>query len=176
VPERVFLVGMMGAGKTVVGAEVAAVLGWRCLDIDAQIERAAGMSVPELFSTQGESRFRDLERDAIAFAASGDEAVVVCAGGGAVLDEQTRAVLGSSGTVVWLRAGIDTLVQRVGSGAGRPVLSAAGRAAGGDVADALARLDGERRPLYEEVADVVVGVDGLDVAAVARRVVAGLGR
>src|SRR5277367_732150 len=140
---------MMGAGKTVVGAEVAGLLGWRCLDIDAQIEQRAGMSVPELFSTQGESHFRQLERDAIAAAAVGDETVVVCAGGGAVLDEQTRAVLGSSGTVVWLRADIDTLVQRIGSGDGRPVLSAAGD----DVAGALGALDGERRPLYQEVAD-----------------------
>ncbi len=112
-PERVFLVGMMGAGKTVVGAEVADLLGWRCLDIDAEIERAAAMSVPELFSTHGESHFRRLEQEAIAAAAGGDEAVVVCAGGGAVLDEQTRAVLRSSGTVVWLRADIDTLVHRV---------------------------------------------------------------
>ncbi len=171
-PDRVFLVGMMGAGKTVVGAEVAGLLGWQCVDIDAQIERSAGMSVPELFSTQGESRFRQLERDTIAAAASGEEAVVICAGGGAVLDSQTRAVLGSSGTVVWLRADIDTLVHRLGGGDGRPLLSAPG----GDVAGAVGALDAQRRPLYEEVADVVVDVDGLEVAAVARRVVEGLGR
>ena len=94
-------------------------------------------------------------------------------GGGAVLDPSSRAVMNDSGTVVWLRARVDTLASRVGSAQDRPVLTGAPE---GDVADALARLDAERRPLYEMVADVVVDVDGLEVADVARRVLEELGR
>ena len=84
--------------------------------------------------------------------------------GGAVLDPDNRRALRESGTVVWLRARVDTLAERVGSGAGRPLL-------GHDPPAALARLDAERRPLYEELAGVVVDVDELSPNQVVERIV-----
>jgi len=106
----------------------------------------------------------------------GSVPAVVSVGGGAVIDSTNRAALRAAGTVVWLRARPETLARRVGSGADRPLLTAAADASGaGDPATALARIDQERRGLYEEVADVVIDVDDLAPAAVAERVLDALG-
>lgn len=162
---RVLLVGMMGAGKTTVGRLLAGRLGWPYWDSDDQVEQATGHTVAELFDAGGEPGFRSLETDALrqALAAPSDEVVSVA--GGAVLDPANRRLLQRSGTVVWLRADPATLAARLGDGAGRPLLE-------GDAAGALRRLDAVRRPLYGEVADVVVDVDRLTPDEVAERVLA----
>lgn len=165
--ERLLLVGMMGAGKSTVGRLLAARLGWRHVDTDAEIVRASGATVPELFATGGEPAFRRLESAALAAVLAEAPPCVVSVGGGAVLDAANRVALRGAGTVVWLRAGPDTLAARVGGGRGRPLLDGSGDAAG-----ALARIEAERRAVYSEVADAVVDVDGLDPAAVAERVLA----
>ena len=95
------------------------------------------------------------------------EPAVVSVGGGAVLDPGNRTRLRSSGTVVWLRARPETLARRVGRAANRPLLN---DHAAMDTVDVLRRIDAERRPLYEEVADVIVDVDTLGLEAVADRV------
>lgn len=162
----IVLVGMMGAGKTTVGRLLAGRLGWPYWDSDLQVERATGHTVAELFAAGGEPAFRSLETDALrqALAAQSDEVVSVA--GGAVLDPANRELLRRSGTVVWLRADPATLAARVGDGTGhRPLLD-------GDPAGALRRLDAVRRPLYAEVADVVVDVDRLTPDEVAERVLA----
>lgn len=162
---KLLLVGMMGAGKTTVGRILAERLGWRYLDSDREVEEAAGHTVAELFESGGERAFRSLETDALRRAVTGEEPTVVSVAGGAVLDPANRQLLRASGTVVWLRADPATLAQRVGDGDGRPLLE-------GDAAGALRRLDAVRRPLYDEVADVVVDVDRLGPDEVADRVVA----
>jgi shikimate kinase len=164
---RLLLVGMMGAGKTTVGRLVADRLSWHYADSDHEVESTAGQTVAELFARGGEREFRPLESAALAAAVAGDEPVVVAVAGGAVLDAANRALLRGAGTVVWLRAEPSTLAARVVSGSHRPLL-------GNDPAGALERLDAERRPLYEEVADAVVDVDDLDPEAVADRVVGAL--
>ncbi len=161
--DRLVLVGMMGAGKTTVGRMVAERLGWRHLDSDEQVVAATGRTVPELFAHAGEAAFREEEARALEAALSGPDPVVVSAAGGVVLAEANRSLLARSGTVVWLRADPGTLSRRVGSGAGRPLLD-------GDPAAALAALDVARRPLYAEVAEVVVDVDGLSPEEVADEV------
>jgi len=161
------LVGMMGAGKSTVGSMLAARLGWRYLDSDAQVQAATGRTVPEIFESCGEPAFRAAEAAALREALGGEPRVVVSVAGGAVLDPDNRALLQRSGTIVWLRARPDTLRARVGDGRGRPLLA-------GDAAAALARLDAERRPLYRQLADLVVDVDDLDPAAVVDQVVAGV--
>lgn len=165
---RLLLVGMMGAGKTTVGRLVAARLGWDYFDSDEQVEVGTGRSVPEIFATDGEKAFRKAEAAALTAALAGESPAVVSVAGGAVLDPANRALLERSGTVVWLRADPSTLAARVGDGSGRPLL-------GDDPAGAIARLDEVRRPLYAEVADAVVDVDGVEPATVADRVIGALG-
>jgi len=167
VTEHVLLVGMMGSGKSTVGRLVATRLGRAHVDIDREVEKAAGASVSAIFSTRGEAWFRAEESRALAHALAGAVPTVVSVGGGAVLDSSNREALRHGGTVVWLRARPETLARRVGKTADRPLLAGA---AGGP-SEVLARIDAERRPLYEEVATEVIDVDDLTVRAVADEVV-----
>lgn len=162
-PERVLLVGMMGAGKSSVGRRVARRLGWPYLDSDEQVCRRTGRSVPEIFAERGEAAFRAEERGALARAATSAHPVVVSVAGGAVLDPVNRRRLRQAGTVVWLRARPATLARRVGGGEGRPLL-------GADPASALGRLYSRRRPLYADMADAVIDVDGITPDEAATRV------
>lgn len=145
---------MMGAGKSTVGSALARRLGYPFVDSDEQVERRTGLTVPEIFAQRGEAAFRAEEKRALAEAATSDGPMVVSVAGGAVLDPDNRRRLREAGLVVWLRAATATLAQRVGDGHGRPLL-------GDDPAAVLAGLYQTRRPLYAEVADVVVDVDGL---------------
>ncbi|MBW3558109.1 MAG: shikimate kinase [Actinobacteria bacterium] len=148
--ERILLVGMMGSGKTTIGRMLAERLGWDYLDSDEQVCRNTGRSVREIFETDGEAAFRAEEKRALHQAVSGDQPAVVAVAGGAVLDEENRATLAQGGTVIWLDAPPEVLAGRVRAGSDhRPLL-------GDDAAAALERLDRERRPLYQELADVVV--------------------
>ena len=166
--EHLLLVGMMGAGKSTVGRLVAARLGRPHVDTDVEVERTAGMSVSAIFSTRGEAWFRLEESRVLAEALAGEVPAVVSVGGGAVLDAADRVALRAGGTVVWLRARPETLARRVGKKGDRPLLAGA---AEGTTA-VLARIEAERRPLYEEVAAEVIDVDELTTTAVADRVVA----
>jgi len=164
---RLLLVGMMGAGKTTVGRIMADRLGCPYVDSDAEVAADTGRTAPEILAADGEAALRVAESAALREAVSRPAPVVVSVAGGAVLDAGNRALIRDSGTVVWLRAAPATLAERVGDGAGRPLL-------GRDPAAALIRLDEVRRPLYAEVADIVVDVDDLTPEAVADQVLAGL--
>ncbi len=167
-PERLLLIGMMGAGKTTVGRLAAAELGWPYLDSDDEVEEATGKRVPEIFATEGEPAFRAAEAEALARALDVEPAVVSVAGG-AVLDQANRTLIERGGTVVWLRARVATLARRVGTGAGRPLLDP-------DPAAALRALDAARRPLYQSLADEVVDVDDLTPEQAAAATVRALAR
>jgi shikimate kinase len=160
----VWLVGMMGAGKSAVGRRLAARLGRRFVDTDEEVERAAGRSIAELFAREGEPAFRALERAAIARVA-GKEAVVAV-GGGAIAQPGAAAAMAAAGTIVWLRARPETLLGRVGPAGERPLL------AGLDPAAQLARLRAllaEREPSYAAAA-LAVDTDGLAPEEVAEAV------
>ena len=161
--ERVLLVGMMGAGKTSVGRALGQRLGWPYLDSDEEVRRRTGRTVPQLFAEQGEAAFRAEESAALADACSSTHPIVVSVAGGAVLDEGNRRLIGAAGLVVWLRASLATLTQRVGDGRTRPLL-------GDDPGAALARLYPERARLYEALADLVIDVDGVPVDRVVARI------
>ncbi len=156
---NVYLVGMPGSGKTSVGRELARRLGRRFVDLDAEVELVAGRRIAEIFETQGEERFRALEREALVRAA-GDEPSVVACGGGIVMDPTNRRLLKESGTVVLLTVPAARLRERVRPGEGRPLVRAEGD---------LERLLREREALYTEVADRVVGADA-DAGTVAAAV------
>jgi shikimate kinase len=158
------LVGLMGAGKTSVGRTCAKRLGRPLVDTDDLVVATTARSIPELFAEEGEAGFRAHERQAVRDACASPEPAVIACGGGAVLDPENRAVLRERCCVVWLRAPVATLADRIGSGHGRPLL------AGGTVPPevTLGRLAELRAPSYEAAAHVVLDTDGcsLDEAAV----------
>lgn len=166
-PMRLFLVGMMGVGKTTVGRAAAQRLGRRHLDSDEEVLAATGFTVPELHALSGEGAYRAQESAALARAATMDVPVVCSVAGGAVIDPLNRHWLRRCGVTVWLRAEVSTMARRVGSGQGRPLL-------GDDPARALTLLDAVRRPLYRELAQAVVDVDGSPADVVVERVLRGV--
>jgi len=161
-PVAVF-VGAPGAGKTTVGSAVASRLGVPFADSDAIIEARAGKPIPEIFFDDGEDAFRALERAAIADALSGFNGVLAL-GGGAILNDATRALLAGQ-TVVYLSVELSDAVKRVGLGAGRPLLAVNPRAT-------LKYLLDQRRPLYAEVATHTVATDGREPEEIVAEVAA----
>ncbi len=147
---RVVLVGPPGAGKTTVAAILARRLGVAARDTDADVEAAQGVSVQDLFVTHGEERFRSLEADAVRTALAEHDGILSL-GGGAVLDPGTRRALAGH-PVVFLDVDLAHVTQRVGMGAGRPLLL-------GNVRATMRTLLQERRPAYEEVATIRVATD-----------------
>ena len=144
----IVLVGLMGAGKTSIGRRLSARLGLPFRDADAEIELAAGCTIPELFSRYGEGDFRAGERRVIRRLLSGDP-LVLAFGGGAFMDPETRAAVREESVSVWLRCPLQTLLRRVAGRDNRPLL------ADGDPAEVLQRLIDVRYPVYAE-ADVIV--------------------
>lgn len=147
----------MGAGKTTVGAACARRLGRRFVDVDDLVEADAGMSVAEIFEQSGEEDFRRRERRALQRTCSLAEPLVVAPGGGAVLDPANREILGAAGVVVWLRAPVSVLVQRVEGSSSRPLLA-------DGALPTLARLEEEREAAYAGVATCTVSSGDLSVA------------
>ena len=162
--EHICLVGMMGSGKTSVGVILAERLSRAFIDTDADVEVSEGHGIPEIFSSDGESAFRDAERIALSRAVETAMPTVIAVGGGAVLDDANRGVIRRAGRVIWMRATPKTLASRLGDGSGRPLLK-------GDTVASITRLDSERRPRYEEVADIVIDVDDLPHARVASKII-----
>lgn len=166
----VVLVGMMGAGKTTVGRSVASRLGVDFVDTDDLVEARAGKSVRDIFASEGEAAFRTLESQGLAESLKSPVDVVVAAAGGTVLSESNRAALREhADVVVWLDADVSALGERASRGAHRPLLD-------GDVEDRLMALDGERRVLYQSVADVRLDTTGKGIAEVVQEVVAALAK
>lgn len=161
----VVLVGPPGAGKSTVGRLVAGRLGVAFRDTDADIEASAGKSIPEVFFDDGEDAFRELERAAVRTALA-EHTGVLSLGGGAVLGEQTRALLAGH-HVVFLRVGLADASRRVGLSAARPVLAVNPRAQ-------LQVLLAARLPLYREVAAHEVDTDAKPADQVADEVLASL--
>jgi shikimate kinase len=159
----VVLVGPPGSGKTTVGGLLARRLGVDFRDTDSDIEALEGKEIADIFVDDGEERFRKLEREAVATAIREHDGVLAV-GGGAVTSDETRRLL-TSAQVVFLDVGLAHASSRVGLGTSRPLLL-------GNVRAQLKRLLNERRPLYAEIADTVVGTDGLDPAQVTELVAA----
>lgn len=135
------LVGMMGVGKSTVGRRLAARLGLQFVDADEEIERAAGMTITEIFERYGEPHFRDGERRVIGRLMDG-KPKVIATGGGAFMQDETRQEILDHAVAVWLNADLDILVDRVSRREGRPLLK------GRDPRDVLRELAEIRNPVY----------------------------
>ena len=165
---NVYLVGMMGAGKTTVGRTLARRLKLRFVDSDHEIEARCGVKIPVIFEIEGEAGFRAREAQAIA-EISALEGIVLATGGGVVLAAENRRLLAEHGTVVYLRATPEDLYERVKHDRNRPLLA---------TADPLARLrelHAQRDPLYRSIADLVVDTGRQTVLALARELIEKLG-
>ncbi|MFJ9451731.1 bifunctional shikimate kinase/3-dehydroquinate synthase AroKB [Herbaspirillum sp. NPDC101397] len=145
----IFLVGLMGAGKTTIGRALAKKLNKRFVDSDHEIESRTGTTIPVIFEIEGEESFRKREADVIR-ELSAQQDIVLATGGGAILRAETRAYLKQRGTVIYLRAGINQILQRTGRDKNRPLLQTA------DPRRKLEELSRQRDPYYREVADFVI--------------------
>jgi shikimate kinase len=165
---NLYLVGMMGAGKSTVGRTLARRLKLRFVDSDHEIEARCGVKIPVIFEIEGEPGFRAREAQAIAELAQLD-GIVLATGGGVVLAPENRDLLAARGTVVYLRATPEHLYERVRQDRNRPLLA---------TADPLARLRelyAHRDPLYRSIADVVIDTGRQSVQALARGLLDKLG-
>ncbi|CAK0751732.1 Shikimate kinase [Azospirillaceae bacterium] len=147
-PKTIVMVGLMGAGKTVVGRRLATVLDLPFNDADTEIETAAGCSIEEIFQRHGEAEFRAGERRVIARLMDGP-IQVLATGGGAFMDPSTRALIRRRGVSVWLTADLEDLLVRTARRDNRPLLKQ------GDPREILERLIRLRYPVYAE-ADITV--------------------
>lgn len=159
-----WLVGMMGSGKTTIGQQAATAVGVPFYDTDQLVEEMARTSISAIWDGVGEEGFRELERRAISTVP--DQGFIAAAGGGAVLDEGNRDHMRRGAPIVWLRCDPDTLAKRLSGADDRPLLD-------GDLSprERLAAVLGERVAVYSAVANDVIDTDDLDVAGVVSEVV-----
>ncbi|MEX6506403.1 shikimate kinase [Jiella sp. M17.18] len=164
----VVLIGLMGAGKTTVGRKLASLVGLPFRDSDAEIEAASRMSVPELFEAYGEPEFRALEARVIArLTQEGPQ--VLATGGGAYMREETRLLFRTCAVTVWLKADLDTLMERVSRRQNRPLLK------NDNPREVMQRLIDIRYPVYAE-ADLTIVSRNVRREVVAEEIVAALDR
>jgi shikimate kinase len=149
VTNHVVLVGMMGVGKSSLARRLGRSLQRPVFDTDAEIVSRTGRTIPEIFTAEGEPRFRDLEVEVLADLLARPESSVIAAAGGVVLRSENREALRRAGTVVWLRAPVEVLLTRVVNGSHRPALAE-------DPEATLRAMESDREALYAEVADLAV--------------------
>ncbi|HJS77295.1 MAG TPA: shikimate kinase [Burkholderiales bacterium] len=165
---NLYLVGMMGAGKTTVGRMLARRLKLRFVDSDHEIEARCGVKIPVIFEIEGEAGFRAREAQAIAELVKLD-GIVLATGGGVVLEAENRRLLAERGTVVYLRATPEHLYERVRQDRNRPLLAT------GNPLARLRELYRERDPLYRSIADLIVDTGRQSVQVLARGLLEQLG-
>lgn len=162
IPGNIFLVGMMGAGKTTVGRLLARRLGKTFYDCDYEIERATGVKVAVIFEIEGEAGFRMREAKTLAELVRLKD-IVLATGGGAVLAAENRRLLSGNGVVVYLRAAAADLWSRTRHDKNRPLLKSA------DPLSKLQQLYDERDPFYVEVADIIVDTGDQSLGSLAHK-------
>ncbi len=165
--QNIFLVGLMGAGKTTVGRLLAKRLGLRFVDSDHEIEARTGATISWIFEIEGEESFRRREVETIRDL-TGRSGVVLATGGGAVIHPDNRKHLKDRGTVIYLRASVNNILQRTMHDKSRPLLQTANRK------EKLEELARQRDPLYREVADIIVDTGKPNVHAMVQSILAQL--
>jgi len=158
---NIFLVGMMGAGKTTAGRLLARRLGSRFVDTDHEIEERCGVGIPLIFEIEGEAGFREREARAVE-ELTALEGIVLATGGGVVLRPDNRSRLAARGTVIYLHAPPEALYRRVRNDRNRPLLATE------DPLGRLRELYAVRDPLYREIADFIVETGAQSARALSR--------
>jgi len=149
VARNIFLIGLMGSGKTTVGRTLARKLNKRFIDSDHEIEARTGASISLIFEIEGEESFRQREAEVIRDLVTRND-IVLATGGGAILHPRSRALLAEHGTVVYLRANVNSILQRTAHDRSRPLLQT------GNPRQRIEELQRQREPLYNEIADIIV--------------------
>lgn len=155
-----FVIGFMGSGKTAVSAKLGKFWGREWIDLDAEIAKCEGKSIPAIFEQLGENGFRDIESRQLNTFSHSSSKIISC-GGGIVLRDENIRVMRESGTVVLLKANPQTIFDRVRRSAGRPLLNDQMNVAH------IAQMMERRRAQYEKAADIVIETDGKSVEEVA---------
>lgn len=150
---NIFLIGMMGSGKSETGRELASLLNYNFADLDAEIEKKEKKTIPEIFAQFGEAHFRDLESSMLKdFAAK--KGCVFATGGGIILREENVRCMKATGMVILLTASAETLWQRLRYAKDRPLLNKP------DPFGALTQILSDREAIYQKACDVSVSTDG----------------
>lgn len=146
---NIYFIGLMGAGKTTIGKQLAKHLNKQFYDTDHEIEKRTGVKIPVIFELEGESGFRKRELSAIEELTQLDD-VVLATGGGAIMNETSRKLLQENGLVIYLRANVNELCNRTRNDKHRPLLQNV------DIREKLKELYAIRNPLYEKIAHHIV--------------------
>ncbi len=165
--ENIFLVGLMGAGKTTVGRALAKRLNKQFIDSDHEIEARTGASIPLIFEIEGEASFRQRESEVIRDLTAQSD-IVLATGGGAVIKPENREYLKTRGTVIYLRASVNSILQRTSHDKNRPLLQTA------NPRQKIEQLAREREPYYLEVADFVIETGRPNVQSLVQMIVSQL--
>ena len=165
---RILLTGMMGSGKSTVGRALARLSGWPYVDNDELVHQKSGRPTPDLLGAEGQATLRVVEAAALDAALSREPPLIAGVAAGVVADARARERMKANAFVVYLRAQVSLLAERVGDGHGRPWL-------GEDPERALAQLYRGREPLYRETADLILDVEGHRPDELAARIVSAVG-
>lgn len=167
---NIILIGFMGCGKTSVGIKLSYRMRQPMLDTDKLIEKDEGRTISEIFATDGEPYFRDLETECIKKLTKTVNNQIISVGGGLPVREENHALLKKLGCVVYLRAKAETIYERVKHDTTRPLLQ------GDDPQQKIRELMGKRAGIYERAADVIIDVDGKDFDAILDEIVMKCGK
>lgn len=160
----IILIGFMGAGKTTVGKRLAERFRWDFIDTDEYIEQKAGMAVSEIFDRYGEENFRARETEALQEILQERKEAVISVGGGLPMREENREYLKKLGRTIYLRAQVDTLVERLSGDTARPLLR------GQDLRARITQLMELRSDVYESAADVILDTDTMHIGRIVREI------
>ncbi len=161
--KNVLLIGLMGAGKTTVGRQLARRMGFAFADLDLEIEQRTGVRIPTIFEVEMETGFRNRETRMLKELVDRDD-MVLATGGGVVLRPENRELLRASGTVVYLNATPAVLYERTRRSTHRPLLNVP------NPLEKLQELHAQRDPLYREIADIIIDTKPGAVSAIVRQV------
>lgn len=161
---KIVLIGFMGSGKSTIALDISSKCGIENVDTDVMIEENEGITINEIFAEKGEEYFRDLETYTIKELAESDSEMIISVGGGLPVREINRKYLKMAGKVVYLRATVDTLYERLKGDNTRPLLQ------GEELRNKIETLMNSRSDIYESIADVIIDTDDLTVSEVVKMI------